>query len=58
MYFVLCPNCEATVEIPENAIGRQRSDPWNVVGCDECGSTFDYANEEVQSTAVRGSDAK
>ncbi len=48
MYFVQCPLCGAVVEIPADAVGRERSDPWNVTGCDECNLAFDYEDEEVQ----------
>jgi predicted Zn finger-like uncharacterized protein len=48
MYFVLCPNCGAQVEIPDSTIGPQRTDPWNVCRCDECGLGFDYNDQEVQ----------
>jgi len=48
MYFVQCPLCGAVVEIPDDAVGRKRIDPWNVTGCDECNLAFDYEDEEVQ----------
>jgi hypothetical protein len=47
MFYVICPTCEARVEIPANAIGTDRSDPWNVVQCDECDAGFDYDDEDV-----------
>ena len=47
MYYVICPTCEARVEIPANAIGPNRSDPWNVVQCDDCDTGFDYDDEDV-----------
>jgi hypothetical protein len=37
------------VEVPDNAIGSDRTDPWNVIGCDECGASFDFDDDEVQS---------
>ena len=49
MYFVQCPRCGAVVEIPSDAVGFNRTDPWNLIGCDECDSTFDYEDEDVQS---------
>ena len=52
MLYVLCPNCNLPVELPDNAIGPKRSDPWNVVRCDECGTTFDYDDDEVQTSAL------
>ena len=48
---VQCPMCGGITEIPTDAVGQHRTDPWNVVGCDECGSTFDYEDEEVQYQA-------
>lgn len=47
MYYVLCPDCGSQVEIPAEAIGPARTDPLNVVRCDECGLSFDYDDEEV-----------
>jgi transcription elongation factor Elf1 len=47
MYYVLCPQCNQKVEIPANAVGPDRTDLWNVVSCDECGTGFDYDDEEV-----------
>ncbi len=48
MDFVQCPNCGSVVEIPQEAVGPMRTDPWNVIGCDECGVVFDYDDDEVQ----------
>jgi len=48
MFFVTCPGCGSAVEIPDNAVGPQRTDPWNVCRCDECTLAFDYEDEEVQ----------
>ena len=48
MFFVLCPLCGAEVEIPANAVGLDRTDLWNVTRCDDCGTTFDYDDLEVQ----------
>ena len=47
MFYVICPTCEARVEIPADAVGPYRSDPWNVVQCNECDTGFDYDDEEV-----------
>ncbi len=47
MFYVICPNCQARVEIPENAVGLDRTDPWNVVRCDECDASFDFDDEDV-----------
>jgi hypothetical protein len=47
MFYVVCPNCNAHVEILENAIGRERSDLWNVNWCDQCGISFDYDDDEI-----------
>lgn len=48
MFFVQCPFCGAVIEIPSDAVGLDRADPWNVVGCDECDTVFDYNDDEVQ----------
>lgn len=50
MFFVPCPNCGTPAEIPADAIGLEREDPWNVISCFECGIVFDYEDCEVQST--------
>jgi predicted Zn finger-like uncharacterized protein len=50
MCFVLCPNCQAQIDIPDDAIGPNRTDLWNVVHCDDCGTGFDYDDDEVQGT--------
>lgn len=47
MYYVIYPKCGAKVEIPDTAVGQDRTDPWNVVGCDDCHITFDDDDEEV-----------
>lgn len=47
MFYVKCPNCDAQVEIPDDAVGPDRTDPWNVILCYECGTSFDYGDEEV-----------
>jgi predicted Zn finger-like uncharacterized protein len=47
MYYVLCPYCQAKVEIPDDAVGTDRTDPWNVVRCAECDASFDYDDDEV-----------
>ena len=52
MYYVQCPLCGSFVLIPAEAIGSDRSDPWNVIGCDECEATFDYHDDEVQFVDV------
>lgn len=48
MYLVQCPQCGSVVEIPADAVGPDRDDPWNVAPCMECGTTFDYDDAEVQ----------
>jgi len=52
MFYVLCPLCSAKIEVPENAVGPASTDPWNVIGCDDCGFTFDYDDEEVMADDV------
>ena len=47
MFYVICPNCESQVEIPGDAVGPDRTDPWNAAHCDECGNAFDYDDEEI-----------
>lgn len=47
MFYVTCPQCQAKVEIPPEAIGPDRTDPWNVAHCFECGNSFDYDDVEV-----------
>ncbi len=49
MLYVNCPTCEARVEVHPNAVGPDRTDPWNVARCDECDSGFDYDDEELLS---------
>ena len=48
VFFVQCPQCGSVVEIPEDAVGKDRTDPWNVTGCYECDIVFDYHDEDVQ----------
>lgn len=48
MFFVQCPQCGSVVEIPADAVGKDRTDPWNVSGCDECDCVFDYQDDELQ----------
>lgn len=50
MFYVICPCCQSQVEIPDDAVGPDRSDPWNVAHCDECGNAFDYDDEDVIET--------
>lgn len=50
MFFVLCPRCGTPVEIPRDAVGPTRDDPWNVTSCDECDFAFDYDDAEVQTS--------
>lgn len=47
MYYVICPHCESNVEVGDQAVGPERSDPWNVVACPDCGLSFDFDDEEV-----------
>lgn len=47
MFYVICPECKAHVEIPADAVGPERTDPWNVTRCLDCGLSFDYDDEEV-----------
>jgi hypothetical protein len=47
MFYVICPTCHARVEIPAEAVGPDRTDPFNAVCCDECGTGFDYDDDEI-----------
>ena len=47
MYYVVCPTCEARVEVPTNAVGPDRNNLWNVVSCDVCDTGFDFEDDEV-----------
>ena len=47
MYYVICLSCGMNVEIPPDAVGEDRTDPWNVTQCLECQAGFDYDDEEV-----------
>jgi predicted Zn finger-like uncharacterized protein len=49
MFYVLCPCCQAKTDIPADAVGPDRTDPWNVVRCDECDASFDYDDEDIFS---------
>jgi hypothetical protein len=48
MFFVVCPGCGSAVEIPETAVGPERTDLWNVCRCDVCNLSFDYDDQELQ----------
>jgi hypothetical protein len=48
MYYVICPVCEARVEIPGAAYGPDRTDLYNVTECDNCCTCFDYDDEDVE----------
>jgi hypothetical protein len=39
--------CGEPIEIPADAVGPHRTDPWNVVGCDECVLTFDFDDAQA-----------
>ena len=49
MFYVICPTCQARVEIPAEAIGPDRIDLYNITHCDDCGTGFDYDDEDVTS---------
>ena len=51
MFYVICPTCEARVEVPSSACGPDRDDLYNVIECDECCTGFDYDDEDVQQEA-------
>lgn len=54
MYYVICPTCDARVEVSINAVGPGRTDLWNVVACDICNTGFDYDDEEVFAEVQSG----
>ena len=56
MFLVHWPSCGAVLAVPARAVGPDRGDPWNVIGCDECGATFDYDDEEVERRANTATD--
>lgn len=47
MYYVICPTCQAKVDIPDDAVGPDRIDLFNIAHCDDCDSGFDYDDEDV-----------
>ncbi len=49
MYYVICPECRAQVEIPPDAVGPDRTDLFNVVSCNEYESTFDDDDDQVMT---------
>jgi hypothetical protein len=48
MYTVQYPHCGSTVDIPHEAVGKDRKDQWNVAHCNDCNCGFDYDDEEIQ----------
>lgn len=49
MFYVRCIRCNQECEIPPDAVGENRTDPWNVIYCHKCGLSFDYDDEDVVS---------
>jgi hypothetical protein len=47
MFYVICPTCQAQVEIPGEAVGDDRTDLFNTICCIECGTGFDYDDDEI-----------
>jgi hypothetical protein len=47
MFYVICPDCHAHVEILADAVGPDRTDLYNITQCDECNAAFDYDDEDV-----------
>lgn len=41
-YYLLCPFCGARIDLPDD-----ETDPWQVVGCYECDTLFDFASDEI-----------
>jgi hypothetical protein len=56
MFYVICPTCDARVEIPAEALGPDRIDLYNVAHCDDCGTGFDYDDEDVTSDNEQATD--
>jgi hypothetical protein len=48
MYAVQCPHCGSVVDIPDEAVGTNRTHCWNVARCNDCDTGFDYDDEEIQ----------
>ena len=46
MFIVICPLCGSVIEIPDDAVGPDRTDLWNVVQCHECDTAFNYDDAE------------
>lgn len=47
MFHVICPECGFQIEIPADAVGPSRTDPWNIAACVNCNLSFDYDDHEV-----------
>lgn len=49
MYYVHCPICQTQVEIPNDSVGPDRTDLFNITYCYECDVGFDYDDEDVMT---------
>ena len=49
MFYVTCPNCEAQVEIPSEAVGPSRTRGTSRI-VTSAGNSFDFDDEEVLET--------
>lgn len=47
MFYVICPDCGAQIEVLPHANGWHRTGLWNVVVCCECDFSFDYDETEL-----------
>ena len=46
--FVVCRNCGDHVPLPDDSIGPDRTDSFNVVTCLSCSIAFDYEDSDVK----------
>lgn len=51
MFLTNCPECGVPIEIPADAVGPDRTDPWNVIECELCEIIFDYDDADVREVA-------
>jgi hypothetical protein len=49
MFYVPCPCCESSVEVPSDSVGSERQHLWNVIVCDVCDAAFDYDDGNIHN---------
>jgi hypothetical protein len=49
VFFVVCPECGDKVPLPPQAVGENRSDLWNTVGCLDCSCAINFNCDQVDS---------